>query len=154
MSVDITLVKMSAEMIPALAEIERVCFSHPWTEEGLAAELEKETAVFYAALLDDRPVGYMGFQIICDEAYVDNIAVLPEFRRLGIGRKLLYNAVEICRSRGVSFLSLEVRPSNTAAVSLYESVGFAEVGSRRGFYSSPTEDARIMTLYFNGTENI
>lgn len=150
---DISLVKMSAELVPAVAGIENACFSHPWTAQGLEAELSKESAFFYVAVINNIAVGYMGFQIILDEAYVDNIAVLPEYRRLGAARALLDNAINICISKNVSFITLEVRPSNTAALSLYQSAGFVKAGQRRGFYSSPTEDALIMTRYFNNGES-
>ena len=148
MAHDLSLIKMSAELIPSVAEIEKACFSHPWTIDGLKAELTKDTSVFYVALMNNIAIGYMGFQIILDEAYVDNIAVLPDYRRLGAARMLIDNAIDICRARNVSFITLEVRRSNKAAIKLYEGAGFVEVGQRHNFYTAPIEDALLMTLYF------
>lgn len=139
---------MTAEHIPQLAEIERACFSKPWTENGFLSELENDTARFYSARIGDKLVGYMGFYIVCAEGYVANIAVLPEYRRQGIAGRLIENALNICRMSGTEFLSLEVRVSNTAAISLYKRYGFGIEGERKNFYTSPTENAYIMTLNF------
>lgn len=139
---------MTASDVPAIAQIERECFSRPWTEEGLSAELSNNTAHFLAARNDSDVVGYMGFHAILDEGYVANIAVLPQYRRMGVAAALLNEAIKRSGELGLSFLSLEVRCSNEAAIALYEKFGFAAVGRRRRFYSAPTEDALIMTRRF------
>ncbi len=145
---DIYIEKMSIEHIPLLVEIEKECFSKPWTEEGFLAELKNDTANFYTAMSGEKAVGYMGFYIICGEGYVANVAVLPSYRRKGIAGRLIENAVKICKNSGAEFLSLEVRVSNSAAVSLYEKYGFEKAGERKNFYSAPVENAYIMTLKF------
>ena len=128
-----------------VAEIERECFSSPWTQEGLSSELSNENAVFFTAKLGGEIAGYMGMHTVLDECYVANVAVKNAFRRKGIGRRLLSYAEERARERGCSFISLEVRVSNTAAVSLYSSEGYEKMGERKNFYSAPTENALIMT---------
>lgn len=137
---------METSHIKELVLIEKACFSKPWTQEGFFAELRNDTAKFYVALYEEKAVGYMGIYIICDEGYVANIAVMPEYRRQGIAGRLIENAVQVCKNGGASFLSLEVRVSNNAAVALYEKYGFKKVGERKNFYSAPKENAYIMTL--------
>ena len=148
MNSSICIVKMEKEHIPGLVEIENACFSHPWTYDGFAAEIESTTANFFVALSDGAPVGYIGFHAVLDEGYVDNIAVLPGYRRQGIAKLLMDSAFERCAVLGLSFLSLEVRKSNAAAIALYESYQFKTEGERKNFYSAPREDALIMTVRF------
>ena len=89
----------------------------------------------------------MGISKIAGEGYVTNIAVLPEHRRLGIGKKILEFVIQKSKDE-LEFISLEVRVSNHAAISLYEKLGFKNVGLRKRFYTNPTEDAIIMTKHF------
>lgn len=145
---NICVERMKKEHIPGLVKIENACFSHPWTYDGFAAELDCSTANFFVALSDGVPVGYIGFHAVLDEGYVDNIAVLPEFRRRGIAKLLIETAFEHCNALGLSFLSLEVRKSNSAAIALYEAYRFKTEGERKNFYSAPREDALIMTVRF------
>ncbi len=137
---------MDLSCIPELVKIERESFSKPWTYEGFAAELNNDTAWFYEAVYDGTTAGYMGIYIICGEGYVANVAVLPEYRRKGIAGRLIENAINICKKEKAEFLSLEVRVSNLAAISLYKKYGFKKLGERKNFYSAPTENAYIMTL--------
>ncbi len=148
MSSSISIEPMKQDHIPGLVKIENACFSRPWTHDGFAAELDSSTANFYVALSDGVPVGYIGFQAVLDEGYVDNIAVLPEYRRRGIAKKLMETAFERCAVLGLSFLSLEVRKSNAAAIALYESYQFKTEGIRKNFYSAPREDALMMTARY------
>ncbi len=141
---------MDKTNISGAAEIERRCFSEPWSERAIEEALESETAHFFAALCGGKTVGYIGAYCAADECYVNNLGVLPEYRNRGIGSKLVEQAVKTAKELGMSFISLEVRPSNKSAVGLYEKYGFERVGLRRGFYSSPKEDGLIMTRYFKG----
>ena len=145
---NIKIEKMTAEHIEGLVKIENASFSKPWTYSGFENELSNETANFLVAVYDNTEIGYIGFHTVLDEGYVANIAVLPEFRRHGIAGVLLENAIEICREKSLAFLSLEVRKSNEKAISLYNKFGFKNVGERKNFYTSPTENAYIMTLNF------
>ncbi len=131
---------------PDIAKIEGKCFSTPWSENAILDSMNAKT-LFYIAKIADITAGYMGISIVCGEGYVTNVAVLPEFRRLGIGERLL-NTVIINHSNELDFISLEVRVSNDAAISLYKKMGFEVVGNRKRFYEQPTEDAFIMTKTF------
>lgn len=134
--------------MPKLAELERLCFSEPWSEDGLRAELGNETAQFLVAERDGRVAGYAGMHGMCGEGYIANIAVFPDFRGRGVGRALLRGLVACARKQQYEFITLEVRAANRPAISLYESEGFRVVGVRKGFYSHPKEDGLIMTLSF------
>ena len=130
------------------ARLETLCFSRPWSRQALAEELENPTAVFMAAEDDTGELlGYAGMHVVCGEGYIDNVAVFPEARRRGVGRLLVQSLVQWLREHEGVFLTLEVRPSNEPAISLYGSLGFEEVGRRPRFYEFPTEDALLMTLY-------
>lgn len=137
---------MALEHLDAAAELERLCFSTPWSREALAEELINPNAVYLAATEDGLVAGYGGMRSAAGEYYIDNIAVSPERRRQGIGRALVGALISRARREHGSFITLEVRASNLGAAALYESLGFKVMGRRPGFYSRPTEDALIMTL--------
>ncbi len=139
---------MSEEHLDALAELERICFSQPWSRESLAEELENDSAYFFVAETDGEVSGYAGFIITAGQSYITNVAVSPKYRRMGIATMLFERLFNIAEKYGLEFISLEVRPTNTAAVSLYSSLGFEEIGLRKNFYRNPTEDALIMTRFF------
>lgn len=145
---EVIIVPMQKCHVSSVAEIEKECFSSPWSEKSLLEETENENSHFLAALFKGKIVGYMGVQSIAGECYVTNIAVNPDFRRRGIGAKLIDRAVRDSVLRNDEFISLEVRKSNSQAISLYEKFGFTVEGERKNFYSSPTEDGYIMTLRF------
>jgi len=147
------LVPMTAELIPAIAEIEQLCFSQPWSESALHEELFNDTACFIAAVTETgETVGYAGLHCVLDEGYIDNIAVRPEYRRQGVAGELLEAFLRFGRAK-LAFLTLEVRATNSPAISLYAKYGFQEVGRRKNYYTAPVEDAILMTLEFkNGTE--
>ena len=127
------------------AELERLCFSEPWSEQALTLLLG-ENAFGVACERDGRVVAYGGMLTVLDEGQITNIAVHPDARRQGIGRALLTEMLRLARERGLSEISLEVRASNEAAIALYERMGFAVAGRRRHFYRDPTEDALVMLL--------
>ena len=139
-----TNLKRDAEFI---AEIERRCFSTPWTKEQI--ENSEDTTVFFLAKDGEKVVGYGGMYTVLDEGYVTNIGVLPEYRRRGIGSKIVNELINFSIEKSLDFISLEVRVSNQAAIELYKSFDFKEVGKRKNFYRNPAEDAFIMTRYFS-----
>lgn len=141
---DIVIDTLKTEYIDGVVNIENTCFSNPWSRADLIAQLENPTSHFYVAVEDGKVAGYMGLQIFSGEGYVTNVAVLPDYRRRGIAAALIAEAVK----NEMDFISLEVRKSNTPAISLYEKEGFKNVGIRPNFYSDPNEDAVIMTKYF------
>lgn len=131
-----------------VAEIEKACFSKPWSLKSIESELNNECGHFYVAECNEDVVGYCGMHIAVDECYVANIAVLPQYRGNGLGKQLTSHLIETAKNKNCAFISLEVRPSNIIAVELYKKLGFETVGRRKNFYSSPTEDGLIMTLFF------
>lgn len=136
---------MKEEHISDIAEIESLCFSLPWSENALRDELKNENAHFLTALTLGRVSGYIGVIEICGEADITNVAVHPDFRRYGIGKKLLDTAEIQAKSRSCESITLEVRESNTAAINLYSGNGYKTVGIRKNFYEKPTENAVLMT---------
>lgn len=146
------ILPMNESHIEPIAELEKRCFSAPWSEKGIKEELDNEAAHFLAAVSSDRLLGYIGVHEVCGEAYIDNIAVQPEYRRLGIADNLLKPAEDGAKSRNCEFISLEVRKSNFSAVALYSKRGYSAVGERKNFYTNPQEDAIIMTLNFGGED--
>lgn len=136
---------MQAKHIEALAEIEKLCFSKPWSYNSLAEELSNPLAVFYVAEIDGRTAAYAGMHHIIDEGYITNIAVHPDFRRMGIATALVRVLDSYAKDNGLSILTLEVRKSNAPAIKIYSDACFKEEGVRRGFYEAPKEDALILT---------
>ena len=145
---DYRLVPMDRSHLTGVAALERLCFAVPWNEAMLEEELYNDTASFIVAQGENGEVlGYAGLHVVLDEGYIDNVAVRPDCRRQGIADRLLD---VFCRfgEAHLAFLTLEVRPSNTAAVALYEKHGFREAGRRKDYYSGPTEDALLLTRQF------
>lgn len=143
----ITIRKMQESDIKEIAELEKECFSEPWSEASLADELTNDTARFYVAKNDEELIGYIGANNICNEAYITNVAVNENYRGRGYGKILVNNLIQQCELEKAFFITLEVRKSNESAIKLYEKCGFKLVGERKNFYSKPQEDALIYTLY-------
>ena len=146
---DAVIFPMGAAHITGVAETEKQCFSVPWSERAIEQELYNESAMFFVAEKNGQVVGYIGMHTVLDECYIANIAVLPEHRRQGIGDMLLSFAGQRAKEKGCSFISLEVRVSNHSAIALYEKHGYEKQGERKNFYREPTENALIMTKYFD-----
>ena len=152
----VRIVPMNADHLDEVAELERSCFSAPWSRNMLAEELDNALSAFLVALDDSgRVVGYAGLQVVLDEGYITNVAVRPECRKQGIAGKLLQVFLDFAQGNHLAFLTLEVRASNYDAIALYGSRGFRSVGRRKNYYEHPREDAIIMTREFsaNGTED-
>lgn len=137
--------KLSKKHLDDVWEIEKICFSSPWSREDLEKQINIESSHFLVAVEDGRAVGYMGLQIFSDEGYVTNVAVLPQYRQRGIAAMLIKEQMK----NQMDFITLEVRQSNTPAINLYTKMGFENVGVRPNFYSNPTENAIIMTRNFD-----
>ena len=146
----VRIVPMTADHLDEVAELERVCFSVPWSRNMLKEELDNALSALLVALDDDgRVVGYAGVQVILDEGYITNVAVRPECRRRGVAAQLLKVFLDFAQGNKLAFLTLEVRESNHAAIILYGRHGFRSVGRRRNYYEHPREDAIIMTREFS-----
>ncbi|MBM7583096.1 ribosomal-protein-alanine N-acetyltransferase [Caldicoprobacter guelmensis] len=136
---------IKSDDVDAVWEIEKMCFSVPWSRQSFVLEVEKNKCARYVvAEQDGNVLGYAGMWLIVDEAHVTNIAVHPLFRRKGIGQALLKALMMEAYRMGIDKMTLEVRASNIAAQSLYKKLGFVEVGVRKGYYSDNDEDAVIM----------
>lgn len=127
-----------------VTELETACFSDPWSYNILKSGLHSSYDVYYVWEQDEKILGYCTLRILAGEGEIQRIAVLPQHRRLGLGRKLMEAMLNLSRENQVEAVSLEVRTGNTAARRLYESYGFAEEAVRKGYYHNPTEDAVIM----------
>ena len=138
------IVKMNEGHVKAVAELEKLCFSAPWSENSVASELKNKLSLWLVAEEDGCVAGYIGSQTCGDESDVMNVAVHPDFRRRGIAEALVNALVEELKAIESHCLTLEVRTSNVPAIALYEKLGFAEIGRRRNYYRNPKEDALIM----------
>ena len=140
--------RMTAAHLDVVCAIENACFAHPWSRQSIEAELDNETTLFHVAVEDGQVVGYIGMSFVLDEGYIYNVAVKADCRKNGVGSALIQTLVTHCRKNNFAFLTLEVRESNAPARSLYEKFGFIKVGERKNYYSDPSENAVLMTLYF------
>lgn len=140
----ITLMEMKAEHVPQVAQLEKICFADPWSELSISLELTNVWSYWVVALDGDTVVGYVGSQSSIDEADIMNVAVHPDYRRQGIAENLINTLVAELKNRGCHALLLEVRVSNTPAITLYEKLGFVQVGCRKNYYRNPKEDALIL----------
>lgn len=150
----VKIVPMTADHLEELEKLERICFSRPWSRKMLAEELENQCAAFLVAedSVSGRVLGYAGLMVVADEGYITNVAVFPEYRRQDIAAQILQVFVQFAAANHLAFLTLEVRPSNAAAIALYQGFGFEEVGRRKNYYDLPKEDALILTKYFETGE--
>ncbi|MBQ5661420.1 MAG: ribosomal protein S18-alanine N-acetyltransferase [Clostridia bacterium] len=131
------------EHLCAVAELERLCFSEPWSEKALELLLT-DGAVGLVCLLDGCVAAYGGMLLAPGEGQITNIATHPDFRRRGLGRALLRALLTVAKEKGCEQVALEVRASNEAAIRMYAEAGFSTAGRRRGFYRDPREDALVM----------
>lgn len=144
---DIRIEPMNETHLKDLVLLEKQCFSVPWSENALRAELAKENSRFFVAITKNEVSGYIGANNVLGEVYIDNIAVFYNYRGFGIGTALLKHLINVSKDENCDFLTLEVRVSNKPARKLYEKLGFKEVGVRKNFYDQPREDGVIYTLY-------
>lgn len=142
---NIKIIKATQKNISDVAMIEENCFLTTWTEQSIADSIRNDNAYFGVAYVDNKPAGYMSIQVCCGEGDIMRVAVLPEFRRLGIGRALL----EKCfLANKLDAVFLDVRENNVPAIRLYESFGFEKIGVRKNYYTNPTENAVMMKKTF------
>ncbi|MEE0675329.1 MAG: ribosomal protein S18-alanine N-acetyltransferase [Ruminococcus sp.] len=142
------LEKMTSAHIDGVCKIEEACFAHPWSRQSVESELANENSVFIVAVEGEKVIGYIGMSVVIDEGYIFNVAVDADFRRKGVGTALINELVTYGKKNNLCFITLEVRESNQAAISLYSDFGFIKVGERKNYYSDPAENAILMTKYF------
>ena len=139
---------MKDRHVTQVAELEKLCFSDPWSENSIAHELTSDYSFWFVAEENGVVAGYIGSQISFPEADVMNVAVRPDYRRRGIGEILVETLISHLKSMDCESLTLEVRASNEAAKALYEKLGFAQVGLRKNYYRNPKENALILRKDF------
>lgn len=143
-----SIVPMDYCHIKDIAKLEKICFSTPWTEQIILESFKAGTR-FFVCEQNGNVLGYVGISTIIDEGYITNIAVFPAYRKKGVASALLEHLEKFAKAEALSFISLEVRESNTNAISLYEKFSFTVEGKRKSFYTHPQEDALIMTRRFD-----
>lgn len=144
---DILVRFMVAGDIEQVLNIEKLCFSTPWSEEAFQTEIERnQCARYVVAEYEEKVVGYGGMWIILNEAHITNVAVHPDYRGQGIGEAIMHGLVGTAIKQRVSGMTLEVRTSNKIAQNLYRKLGFAARGIRKAYYSDNGEDALIMWM--------
>jgi ribosomal-protein-alanine N-acetyltransferase len=140
---------MDVRDLPAVQAIEVRSFSNPWHRSTFLGEIQNRSIAYPIVAetgTEHRIVGYVMFWLIDHEAQINNIAVHPDFRGRGIGERLTRFALDMIRGLGGVTVVLEVRVSNAPARALYEKLGFAAAGRRKGYYHRPPEDALVMVL--------
>jgi ribosomal-protein-alanine N-acetyltransferase len=151
----VTIERMSPDDVAAVMTVDQLCFPTPWSENAYRSELGNVNAYYLVARLSngrgERLIGFAGAWIVMDEMHITTIGVHPAYRRQGIGDQLFSALMEEAVSRGVRRASLEVRESNRAAQSLYESYGFVPIARRRQYYTDTGEDAIVMWVENLGT---
>ena len=138
------IVKMDEGHVAAIAELEKLCFSDPWSVTSIATELQSRLSYWLVAVENGEVVGYIGSQSVLGESDMMNVAVHPDHRRKGIAESLVNSLSCDLKERGNVCLTLEVRASNASAIALYEKLGFQQVGLRKNYYRNPKEDALIL----------
>ena len=139
-----TIIPMNESHVAQIAQLEKLCFSDPWSENSIATELNSRLSYWLVAVVDDCVVGYIGSQSVLGESDMMNVAVHPDHRRKGIAEALIENLSQGLKERGNVSLTLEVRASNDPAIALYHKLGFIQVGRRPNYYRNPKEDALIL----------
>ncbi len=143
--------KMTGQDIDQILIIESASFKSPWSRQAFENELANNLGHYFVAERDNTVIGYAGFWQIFDEGHITNIAILPDCRGKGLGKQLVGEVIEQARLLGVNYVTLEVRPSNAVALSLYHSFGFEVKGRRPRYYYDTGEDALIMWAQINET---
>ncbi len=141
---------METRDLRSVLEIEELSFPHPWHETTFRGEMQHRPVSFPLVIVHsgfNRVIGYVIFWVIGEDVQINNIAVHPDFRRMGIGEHVLRHVIDHVKFQGARLLTLEVRPSNTAALALYRKLGFRLLGIRKGYYTLPPEDALVLGLH-------
>lgn len=141
--------KMIEADLEEVSAIEHECFTHPWSFDSIKAEHQKDDSFLFTAKDDEEIIGYIGLNVVLDEGYLLNVAVKKEYRKKGVATKLFDELFNLAEIKKLSFITLEVRESNSSAIKLYEKLGFDKIATRKDYYNSPKENALLYTKYFN-----
>lgn len=140
-------VPLAEEYLRSIAAIEAEEQGAPWSEQAFRNELTNAVSLFRVGLLNGQVVAYGGLWLVVDEAHVTTVLVASDQRRKGLGRALMNELLTEAKKRGMSCSTLEVRKSNTAAIALYEDLGYVRAAVRKRYYPDNQEDAVVMWLY-------
>ena len=146
--------EMRYEDLDEVMKIENVCFAIPWTRESMQGELFSLMKFYYVALFDGKIAGYGGMWHVVTEGHITNIAVSPDYRRMGVGSAIVDALMQTAEETEMLGVTLEVRVSNEAAIKLYKKHGFVVTGTRKKYYSDNNEDAYLMWNYLIPIEDI
>ena len=139
--------RMTADALDGAAELEKLCFSQPWSRKSLELLTNEGIGVGMVCHKDGIVCAYGGMLVAVDEGQITNIATHPDYRRQGYGKAVVEALIRYAKNNRLASISLEVRESNTAAIELYRAFGFQVEGKRKDFYVKPTEAALVMTLH-------
>lgn len=142
--IDFEICPLEEKYIDSILYIENISFSDPWSRDSMEKELINEFARYVVIKKENAVIGYGGMWLILDEGHITNIAVLPEYRGMGIGKIIVQSLIDICKNENIVALTLEVRKSNEPAIKLYSKFDFIAEGIRKAYYSNNHEDAIIM----------
>ena len=137
-------------------DVETLCFDDPWSKQSIYSDVvNSKISKYFVARDEDRNIlGFCGMYSVLNESHITNMAVLPQYRKLGIGSMLILRMIKECQIAGSFGLTLEVRVSNIAAIKAYEKFGFVVEGIRKNYYQNNNEDALIMWLLFENSNNV
>lgn len=142
----IDIVLLNEDYLNELVELEKKCFSDPWSSTMFLGDLQSEFTCYFGAFNGEgNLIGYAGMWLSVDGGEITNVAVHPDYRRKGIAYLLVENLIKICENNNFQYINLEVRESNCKAISLYNKFGFEKVGMRKNYYNNPKENALLMT---------
>lgn len=143
---EIRIEKMKMDDLDQVLEIEKSSFSSPWSRTAFEMELSGENRFAYYLVAREgcKVIGYLGAWLILNEAHITNIAVRPEYRKSGIGHKLMDSFFAQAAQKNIEAITLEVRVTNDPAQNLYRKLGFKDMGIRPKYYQDNQEDALIM----------
>ena len=137
-----------------ILKIENLSFKSPWSINAFKTEIKNPIAHLWALIVDDILIGYICFWMFDSEIQLINLAVHPDKRGQGHGHYLVTKMIDASISKGMQYVWLEVRPSNSAAKRLYQKLGFEEVGCRKRYYHDTNEDAMVMSLPLSQSEGL
>lgn len=138
--------KATADDLAEIAGAEALCFSDAWSESSVLSQISSHYGLTVVAKDGDgKFLGYVCGSVCPPECEIFRVLTLPEHRRAGVARKMILEFVRLANARECEDFFIEVRESNIAARSLYASLGFSEIGKRKGYYSMPREDAVLLS---------
>lgn len=139
------LVRLARADLPGVVEVEKLSYDQPWTVDNFIGEFDRRITLPLGFKIGGQVAAHCFFWLLPPEIHLLNVAVRPEFRRLGLARRLLEAMIHIGKNSGANSVFLEARAGNDAAIKLYRSLGFTAAGARPGYYEDG-EDAILMNL--------